>query len=65
MTIPKEIRDSLGINLYEKVKIVKEKDHLKVFPTTDILGLAGKFNIKNKTSVLKAREAIQNEYSRK
>lgn len=65
MTIPKEIRDFLGIKIYERVKIVKEKDHLKVFPTTDILDLAGKFNIKNRTSVLKAREAIQNEYSRK
>ena len=65
MTIPKEIRDFLGINIYEKVKIVKEQDHIKVFPTTDILDLAGKFNIKNKISVLKARESIQNEYSRK
>lgn len=65
MTIPKEIRDFLGIKIYEKVKIVKEKDHLKIFPTVDILDLAGKFNIKNRTSVLKAREAIQNEYSRK
>lgn len=65
MTIPKEIRDQLGIKSYEKVRIVKEKDHLKVFPTIDILDIAGKFKVKNKTSVLKAREAIHDEYSRK
>jgi len=65
MTIPKEIRDFLGIKIYEKVKIVQEEDHLKVFPTTDILDIAGKFKTKNKMSVLQARESVHNEYSRK
>lgn len=64
ITLPKELRDKLGIRKYEKVKFDLKKDHLKITPVGDFLSFAGKFPITKGSSVLEARDAFEKRYKR-
>ena len=64
VTLPKKMREILGINEYDKVFVEAGKDHIKIKPAEDILDLIGKFKIKNKKPLLKAREQMEKHYKR-
>lgn len=66
ITIPKEFRDSLGMEEYSRVVVVKGKKHLKILPVQDLLDLAGTFKVRDikKKPILKAREAMERNYRR-
>ena len=66
VTLPKILRDAVGIKEYDKVVIEAGKNHLLVKPTKDILDYAGTIipqKNKNK-SVLDARKALEKSYQR-
>lgn len=64
VTIPAEMRKKFSIEEYGKVRLVAADDHIKVYPTEDILDLAGFVKPKKKKSVLKAREEMERNYKR-
>ena len=66
VTLPKKMRDKLGIGIYEKVAIEIEKDYVKITPTIDILTLASSFKkkVKNPKDPLLARESFEKDYVR-
>lgn len=64
VTIPVKMRKKLVIGQYGKVRLVAEKDHIKIYPTKDILDLAGTFIPKKMKPILKAREAMERSYKR-
>ncbi|OGK35630.1 hypothetical protein A3A93_05220 [Candidatus Roizmanbacteria bacterium RIFCSPLOWO2_01_FULL_38_12] len=64
ITIPKKIREKLGIRKFDKIIISSEAEYVKVEPVKDILDLAGSFVPKKKVSVLKAREKMEKNYQR-
>ena len=66
VTLPKRLREAVGIKEYDKVIIESGKNHLLVKPTKDILDLAGSFiPQKNKgKSPLQARIAHEKTYQR-
>jgi AbrB family looped-hinge helix DNA binding protein len=64
VTIPKRLRDSLGIKKNQKVTIEQEKDYIKISPTEDILDLAGSLKDISDKPILESREAFENNYSR-
>ncbi len=64
ITIPVDMRRKYAIAQYSKVRLVAEKDHIKVYPTEDILDLAGFITPQKNKTVLKAREAMEKTYKR-
>ena len=64
VTLPKKMREILGINEYDKVLVEADKDHIKIKPTEDILDLAGKYKKKMKKPILKARGQMEKKYKR-
>lgn len=66
ITIPKPIRDVLGLETGEKlsVELEKEKEEIKIKPYPDILELAGKIKVKKKIDPVKAREYMETHYER-
>lgn len=64
VTLPKRMRDTLGMDPFDKVVVEKGKGFIKVSPTKDILNLAGTFFPKTKKPVLLARKAIEKSYKR-
>ncbi len=66
ITLPKSIRTRLNIKTREKVEIKIADNHIKIFPTADILNLAGFLNkkVKRTGSVLNARDSFEKTYSR-
>jgi len=66
ITIPKAIRDALGLPANKKILVEFEdkQKEIRLRPQADILDLAGTFKSKKKTNVLKAREAIDRGYER-
>ena len=66
ITIPKKLRDTLGLSPDKKIllEFESEKKELKLKPHPDILDLAGTFVPKRKVDVLKAREALDRFYER-
>lgn len=64
VTLPKKYRDILKIKTRSAVKIVPSGDHLKIYPTVDILDLAGKFSAPKGMTALKAREYMEKHYKR-
>lgn len=64
VTLPKIWRDALAIDPYDKVVVKKANDHLKIYPTRDILDIAGKYKAKKGQSALKARELMERTYRR-
>ncbi|MFS8159662.1 MAG: AbrB/MazE/SpoVT family DNA-binding domain-containing protein [Candidatus Roizmanbacteria bacterium] len=64
VTLPKKLRDLLGIATYDRVKISLADGYLKVEPTEDILDVIRDMSFKSKKSVLKARDAFEKQYKR-
>lgn len=66
ITLPKALRESVNINLFDKVIVTVGRGYLKIKPTQDILDIAGTFKPKkNKNrSALQAREAMEGRYTR-
>ena len=66
VTLPKKAREALGIQEYDKVLVEIASDHIKIYPTVDILDLAGSLHpSKNKRkSPLQARRALDKLYRR-
>lgn len=64
VTIPKKIRDKVGLSINSKVYIEAVGNSIKVTPAYDILDLAGQFKPKNKKEILKARQELDNSYQR-
>ena len=66
ITIPKEIRDNLSIELYDKVIVEKADDHIRIIPTQDILDIADKFKTKKFAHMnpVEARKHMENNYKR-
>lgn len=66
ITIPKDIRDIFELKPFQKIiiDIEKHKKEIRLKPSRDFLEVARKIKIKNKTSVLKAREYLESSYER-
>jgi AbrB family looped-hinge helix DNA binding protein len=66
VTLPKFLRDSLGISLNSKVLISKSGDYIKLKAVgPDIMDLAGTFKIpKGAPGVMEAREYMEKHYKR-
>lgn len=64
VTIPKQFREKLGIDKYDKVSIETKLDYIKIKPTFDLLDIAGTFHLPSKRSVLKARDFMEKHYKR-
>ena len=64
LTLPKKIREKVGLKPYSKVYLKVSADSVKITPTYDILDMAGKFTPKKKKSVLSAREELDKSYKR-
>ncbi len=68
VTLPKSMRQALGITAYDQVEIelTKSGKVINIKPTLDVLDLAGSLQPKaNKSkSVLEARQAMEKEYER-
>ena len=64
ITVPKAMRDRLGIKAYGSVVIDADKDHIKVKPVQDVVDLAGSFKTKVTKSPLAARAQMERSYER-
>ena len=64
VSIPKHIRQALGMGVYSKVYVKRVKGYIKIEATKDILDMAGKIkpNINQSKSVLEARSAMERDY---
>ncbi|MDP3955607.1 MAG: AbrB/MazE/SpoVT family DNA-binding domain-containing protein [bacterium] len=64
ITLPKNMREKLGIKKYGKVHLRVAGNYLAVRPVKDILDLAGSFRPVRGKSLLKAREKMEKNYRR-
>lgn len=64
ITIPKHLRDRMGLSAYSKVYLTADKNFIKIIPTHDILDLAGQFKPKRGKEILKARQQLDKSYKR-
>ena len=64
VSLPKKLREALGISQYDKVFVEGAIDHIKIKPAEDILNLASHFKTRTKKSPLKARELMEKKYKR-
>lgn len=64
LTIPKNLREKFGIETRDKLFIQESTDHIKIFPTQDILDMAGKFKPKTKKPISAARKELEKRYRR-
>lgn len=66
VTLPKQFRDQLGLDKYDKVTVEAYKDHIKIKPTFDLLDIAGTFYPRKnkKKSALDARKHMEKHYKR-
>ncbi len=66
VTLPKQFRDNIGIDKYDKVIVEAGKDHIKIKPTFDLLDIAGTFYPRKnkKKSALDARKYMEKHYKR-
>ena len=65
ITLPKMLRDSLGVKTYEKVRVIAGVGHIKIYPTQDILEITKRFTVKSKKSVIEARKELEKNYIRR
>lgn len=63
VTLPKGLREGVGIKKLGRVRIEQEKKFLKIIPTHDILDIAGTFKPKRGKSVMKARKALERDFT--
>lgn len=64
VTLPKKMREALGIQTYDNVLIEKERDYIKIKSTEDILDLAGMFKPRVKKPLMKARIQMEKRFNR-
>jgi len=65
ITLPKSFRDDLGLLPYKKAKVVKAKDHIKIYsPGLDILDISPIGKAPKGMDALKAREYMEKHYKR-
>lgn len=64
VTIPKRLREKVGLSTNSKVYIEARGNFIKVTPTYDILDLAGQLKPKKKGSALEARQVAEKTYRR-
>ena len=64
ITIPKPLRDYLGIKSYHKVALKKTKTGVQISTVPDLLDLAGSLIPKTAKSLLKARQEMETNYHR-
>lgn len=65
ITLPKAIRDELGLKVYSRVYVMKKGDHIEVHPTFDIVDIAGTFKPRRKVvSAVKLRGYMEKHYER-
>ena len=68
ITIPKDLRDFLGLKTRSKIsfKLEKNKKEIKIRKEPDILDLAGKFKPKKRViNAVKIREIMYKTYARR
>ncbi len=64
VTLPKKIRERIGINIYNKVFVEAKDDYIAIKPAFDILEIAGRIKLKNKKPILQARKNMEKYYQR-
>lgn len=64
ITIPKKMRDKLGLAPYKKVELKEENGSIRIFPAISIFDIAGKYKAKKGMTALKAREYMEKHYKR-
>lgn len=64
ITIPVGMRKRFAIQAYKKVLLVQAEDHIKIYPTKDMIDFAGFIKTNRRKSVLKAREEMEKRYDR-
>ncbi|MBU1017028.1 MAG: AbrB/MazE/SpoVT family DNA-binding domain-containing protein [Patescibacteria group bacterium] len=64
VTIPKILRDAVGIETYKKVSVKSKGKYIFIYPNKDILDIAGKIKTQNKKPALLAREYLEKGYER-
>lgn len=62
ITIPKNLRDKLGLVPYKKVELREEKGSIRILPAISIFDIAGKYKVKKGMSALKARKYMETHY---
>ena len=64
ITLPKRMRELMGIKKYDRVKLTVSAGFIKVESTEDILDLASKIRPKKRQSVITARQVFHRRYRR-
>ena len=64
ITLPKAIRDALGITVDHKVLVVPGEKYAKISKAKDILDMAGSIKVPKGKNALKAREMMEKNYER-
>ena len=64
VTIPKSIRNQIGINLNGRVLVKSNNNVVEISPTFDILDLAGTIIPKKMKTIDMARKAMEKHYVR-
>ena len=66
LTIPKEIRDALGILELQKmtIKLEEKEREIRIKPIRDFLQVAKQIKVRKKVNPLKARKYFENNYAR-
>ena len=64
ITIPKKIRELLGLEISSKVIFEVKEEEVKIKPVVDILEIADTLKPKKQVSALKLREKFEKEYER-
>lgn len=64
VTIPKRLRERIGLSTNSKVYIEVTGNSVKLTPTYDILDIAGQLKPRQKKSILEARQLMEKSYNR-
>ena len=64
LTIPRVMRNKLGLEPRKRVRVEMGKGHLKVKPIEDLLDIAGMYKAPKGKNALQAREYMELHYKR-
>ncbi len=64
ITIPKDIRDKLGIKEYDRVIVSEKNNQISIQPVKDILDFAGSMPVPKNKRKIDTREAFEKNYKR-
>lgn len=64
ITIPKKIRESLGIKPYDRVRVEKQREYVKVVREKTLLDIAPLAKAPKGKDALKARKLMEKQYGR-